>query len=153
VVCAGCAAPFTVVKASASGEGVTVTQCGTSATSTRSVMKSLDPPSAVEAELHGGYLEPPKELNVCIKLDNKSGKPARFDRAVVQLKHPREREDWVADADDQVVVVQPGGSREVRLSFHYGPMDAGEEVSILFSRALSIGGKPVKLDSIVFRKK
>jgi hypothetical protein len=153
LLAAGCAAPFSMVKPGGAREGVTVSYCGATQSSPGSVMKSLDPPSAVESELHGGLMPPPKELHVCVKVENKGGKPARFDRGLVELKCPREKQNWQPDADDQAVVLHPGQSRELHVTFQYSPIDPGEEVSLLFDRALTLGGRSLHVEPIVLRRK
>jgi hypothetical protein len=154
LLAAGCAAPFSMVKQGGAREGVAVTYCGATQSSPGSVMKSLDPPSAVESELRGsGEMPPPKELHVCLKVENKGSKPARFDRALVELKCPRERQNWQPDSDVQALVLHPGQSRELHVTFHYSPIDPGEDVSLLFDRALTVGGRSLHFEPVVLRRK
>jgi hypothetical protein len=148
ILCAGCAGPFTEVHPSTPSSGVAITYCGSSATSTESVLQAMEPP----AGRPDMQLRPPKELHVCLRLSNAGKQPARLNRSYVQLRCPREKQEWVPDSDDDVVIVHPGEARELHVGFHYSPLDAGEEVAVTFDGAVSAGGRPLKLAPIVLRK-
>jgi hypothetical protein len=148
VAAAGCAGPFAEVQPSAPTGGVGVRYCGSSSASPGSVLRSLEPPvGAADTQL-----SPPKELYVCLRLENQGSRPARLNRSNVQLRCPRERQEWVPDRDDDVVIAHPGQSRELHVTFHYTPLVTGEDVALIFDGALTVGGAPVKLRPIVLRK-
>jgi hypothetical protein len=149
IVCAGCAGPFTEVHPSAPSGGVAIAYCGSSATSTESVLKAMEPPAGAPDM----QLEPPKELHVCLRLSNSGKQPARLNRSYVQLRCPREKQEYVPDSDDDLVIAHPGETRELHVGFHYSPLVAGEDVAVTFDGAVTAGGRPLKLAPIVLRKK
>jgi hypothetical protein len=150
----GCAAPFDAVKPSAEKGGVTLAYCGASATSTESVMKSLEPPTNVPAEVGGNNpISDQKELRVCVRLTNKGSQPVRIDRSNILLKCPHETDDWSGDRDDLEVIAHPGETREFHVGFRYSPLVHGEDVEVVFDRAVKIGNQPARLPPIVLRKR
>ena len=153
ILVAGCAGPFLESKPSAPRGGVALIFCGSSDSSPDSVLKSMEPPTRLPPEVSGGELEPPEELRVCLKLENKARAVARLDRSMLELKCPREKQSWAPDKDDQEIIVHPGEAREFHVNFHYSPLPSGEEVAVRFERALTVGGKPVNLPPLVLRKR
>jgi hypothetical protein len=152
---AGCAAPFVEVKPHpVAAGGVNVTFCGSADVSPDTVMKTMEPPSSLPSEVGGGGgLEPPKDLRVCLRVENRGRAPARLDRGAVTLKCPREKQPWVPDSDDQEVIVHAGESREAHVFFHYSPLVAGEDVAVILDAALKVGEARARLPPIVLRKK
>jgi hypothetical protein len=151
---AGCAAPFDAVNATSRHGGVTLRYCGAAATSSESVMKSLEPPTNVPPEVGGNNpISEQKELRVCVKLENKGSEPVRVDRSNVLLKCPHETDDWAGDRDDVEVIAHPGETREFHVGFRYAPVVHGEDVAVVFDRAVKIGGKPARVPPIVLRKR
>ena len=146
----GCGAPFSEVKASEARDGVSIAYCGSSATSAQSVMNSLEPPVGQAGADNG--MPAIKELNVCLRLENHGSDTARLDRTSVMLKCPRETDEPQADRDDQEVITHPGESKELHIIFHYTQLPSGEDVRLVFDRALKIGDKPVKLPPLGLRK-
>lgn len=150
---AGCAGPFQQSKPSAPQGGVALSYCGSSDSSPESIVKAMEPPTRLPPEVSGGELEPPEELRVCLKLENQSSQVARLDRTLVMLKCPREKQNWQPDRDDQEIIAHPGETRELHVNFHYTALPRGEEVSLTFERALTVGGKPLSLPPLVLRKR
>jgi hypothetical protein len=149
----GCAPPFAEVKPSAPRGGVALVYCGSAATSPESVMKALEPPSDLPPEVGGGGgVSAQKELRVCLRLLNRGAEVVRLDRSYVTLRCPGETDDWAPDRDDQLVIAHPGETRELHVAFRYSPLVHGEEVTLLFDRALTVGGKPARLGPVVLRK-
>src|SRR6185312_7328516 len=146
-----CAAPVNVVKPSSAVSGVSIVYCGSAATSTQSVINSMEPPVGQGG---GGdeTMADVKELNVCLRLENHGAETARLDRTMVLLKCPRETDDPQADRDDQEVIAHPGESKELHLIFKYTKLPSGEDVTLKFDRALKVGDKPVKLPPMGLRK-
>jgi len=149
-VALGCAAPFNAVTPSTSAGGVSVVYCGSASTSAQSVINSMEPPVGQS----GGDNSMPeiKELNVCLRLENKGSQVARLDRTSVMLHCPRETDDPQADRDDAEVIAHPGESKELHIIFHYTKLPGGEDVSLRFDRALKVGDKLVKPPPIALRK-
>jgi len=153
VAVAGCAAPFAEVRVRAALNGVEVAYCGGQSSLPGSVLRSMEPPSAVESELHGGMLAPSKELRACVRIVNHAARQVQLDRSLVELKCPRERQNWVPDSDDQRVRVPAGESRQLWVGFHYNPIEAGEQVELVLDRALTLDGRPLKVQTLVLRRK
>jgi hypothetical protein len=150
VALVGCAAPFNLVKPSAPRAGVALVYCGSAATSTESVMKSMEPPTG---QVGGdSSLPEDKELNVCLRLENHGSEAARVTRSDFQLRTPHETDSPAADHDEDLVIAQPGETRELHVSFRYSPLVHGEDVQLILERALTVGGHAVKLPPIVLRK-
>jgi hypothetical protein len=148
VALAGCGAPFNEVKPSEAQGGVAIVYCGSAATSAQSVINSLEPPVG-----QGGGDNEVKELNLCLRLENHGSDTARVDRTMVMLKCPRETDEPQADRDEQEVITHPGESKEFHVIFHYTQLPGGEDVRVLFDRALKVGDKPVKLPPLGLRKR
>ena len=147
----GCAAPFAEVEPSAPVAGVALVYCGSAGMSTKSVMAAMEPPTGQA----GGEdsVPAPKVLTVCLRLQNQGGEVARVDRSAIELHCPHERDDAESDSDDQEVIAHPGESKELHVSFHYSPLPSGEDVTLGFEHAVTVGGKPVKLRPLALRKK
>jgi hypothetical protein len=147
----GCAAPFDEVKPSKPEGGVALVYCGSAATSPESVMKSLEPPTGQVSEGTSSMPEE-KELRVCLHLENHGSAPARVERSNFRLKCPGEVDTPSSDHDDDLVIAQPGETRELHVSFRYSPLVHGEDVQLLLDRALTVGGHAVKLPPMTLRK-
>jgi hypothetical protein len=153
VVAAGCGAPFEAVRPSATAQGVTVRYCGSSDVSPDAVVRAMEPPSSLTPEVGGSPLPGPEELRVCLRLENRGTQPARVDRSYLQLRAPREKQSWVPDSDDQEVIAHPGQTRELHVTFHYTPLVAGEDVSLVLDDAVTVGGRAAHLPPVLLRKR
>jgi hypothetical protein len=149
LLAAGCAAPFTEVKPSAPVGAVGVVYCGSSMISPQTLVQMMEPPVGSPDQ----QIDPPKELRVCLKLSNTGGKPARLDRSHVTLRCPHEKQTWVPDRDDEIVIAHPGETRELYVTFHYSPLVAGEDVAVVLENAITVADRAAKLPAITLRKK
>ena len=50
------------------------------------------------------------------------------------------------------MIAHPGETKELHVSFHYSPLPSGEDVTVSFEHAVTVGGKPVKLRPLALRK-
>ena len=145
----GCGAPFAEVKPSAPKSGVALVYCGSAATSAESVLKAMEPPTGPVGE---SSMPEQKELRVCLRLENRGDQVARVDRSDFELRCPHETDSWSPDSDEQLVIAQPGETRELHVSFRYSPLVHGEDAQIVLDKALTVGGRAVKLAPISLRR-
>ena len=132
-----CAGPFIDVGKSSKSGSITVTSCGSTKITAERILSNAEPPSSLPSEVGGsGGLEPPEQAQFCVQLENHSSATVRVDRSYLQLKCPREKQPWVPDTDDQEVIIHAGESKKFNVSFHYSPMPSGEDVQLLFDRAV-----------------
>lgn len=147
---AACGAPFSAVRPASQASGVSVSFCGASKINS---LRRFEPPSDLPTEVGGsGGLEPPQEVSFCLLITNRGAATARFDRGDLELKCPSEKQQWVPDKDDQEVIVRAGESKELHVGFHYSPLQSGEDVTLLFEKALTISGRFVRLPPLPLRK-
>jgi hypothetical protein len=145
-----CAGPFVDVGRSSKSGSIMASSCGSTKITAEKVLSNMEPPSSLPTEVGGsGGLEPPEDAQFCVELDNRSNQTVRVDRSYLQLKCPREKQPWIPDSDDQEVIVHAGEAKKFHVSFHYSPMPSGEDVQILFDRAI----KGVSLPPLPLRKK
>jgi hypothetical protein len=151
---AGCAGPFAAARNEPSrADGLSVGFCGSTKITAEKVLQAMAPPSDLPTEVGGsGGLEPPEEARFCVSVDNRGAQTARIDRSYLALKCPREKQPWIPDSDDQEVIVHGGESKQLHVSFHYSPMPSGEDVSVLFEGAVTVGGKRARLAPLQLRK-
>lgn len=145
----GCAAPFAEVAPTRPADGVALVYCGSAATSPESVMKAMEPPTGPTSR---SSLPADAELRVCLRLDNHGHDVARLDRSAFELRTPHETDAPSPDRDDELVIAHPGETRELHVSFRYGPLVHGEDVQLVVARALTVGGHQAALPPIVLRK-
>ncbi len=151
---AACAGPFGDLGKSSKSGSITASSCGSTKITAEKILANAEPPSSLPTEVGGsGGLEPPEEAQLCVLLENHSDKTVRVDRSYLQLKCPREKQPWIPDSDDQEVIVHGGESKKLYVSFHYSPMPSGEDVQILFERAVKLDGKALSLPPLPLRKK
>lgn len=146
----GCAPPFDLVKPSEARSGVALVYCGSAATSPESVMKSMEPPTGPVGQ---SSLPEDKELRVCLRVENHGSEVVRVTRSDFELKTPHEKDSPAADSDDDLVIAQPGETRELHVAFRYSPLVHGEDVQLLSANAVTIGGRPAKFAPMTLRKR
>jgi hypothetical protein len=150
VAAVGCGAPFAEIKPSEPKSGVAVVYCGSAAASTASILKAMEPPVGQSG---GGGMEEQKLLSVCLHLENHGSEVARLDRSDLELHTPHETDSWEPDSDDQEVIAHPGETKELHVAFRYSPLPSGEDVELLLDKALTVGGKRLKLPPIGLRRR
>ncbi len=146
----GCGAPFAEVEPSAPRAGVGLVYCGSSAVSAESIMKAMEPPTG---QTGAGGMPEQKELRVCLRLENHGAAVARLTRSDVVLHCPHETDSAEPDHDDDEVIAHPGETRELHVTFRYSPLPSGEDVTLRFDGALTVGGKPLKPAPLALRKR
>ena len=124
---AGCAAEFSEVKTAGGGGNLAITYCGSTGASVGSVIQAMDNPGGADS----GPLPSERELTVCLLAENHGSNDARVDRSHTHLKCPREKQEWIPDHDPEVVILPPGSSKKLHITFRYSPIQPGEKVSVL----------------------
>ena len=147
----GCVGPFTELPASPGGGPITVATCGNSSTRAESVIAAMDGPPL--GETGGPRLEPPKEVTVCVRVDNHGSGPVKVDRSRFHLKCSYGVESWIEDAADTRFVVPAGETRKTRVTFHYSKILSGEDARLEIDDAVTAGDRPVHAPAILLRKK
>jgi hypothetical protein len=154
ILLVGCAGPFVDLDKPSKSQSITASSCGSTKITAERVLNNMEPPSSLPSEVGGsGGLEPPEQAQLCVQLDNHASGTVRVDRSYLQLKCPREKQPWVPDSDDQEVIIHAGESKKFKVSFHYSPMPSGEDVAILFERAVKVEGRVVALPPLPLRKR
>ena len=146
-----CAGPFLAVGAGTATSGqVVATFCGSSSARTASVIAALDgPPLASPTPT----MEPPREVTICVQLDNRGSRPVQIDRSRFHLKCPREQQPWIPDQDDTRFVVPPQSTRKLKVTFSYSPLLSGEDVRLLFDEVAVIGERAISVPPLSLRKR
>jgi hypothetical protein len=148
---AGCAGPFVEVPPAHPVAGaVRATFCGNSGMRASTVIERMDGPPLGET---GSQPEPPKEVVVCVLVENKGQEPVKIDRSRVYLKTPHGSETPLGDKEDDKFVVPAGTSRKFQVAFHYSQMLSGEDARVDFDKVASIKDRPIELPAIVLRKR
>jgi hypothetical protein len=147
-----CAGPFAALSPRVESSGVALVYCGSSSASTQTVMSSLEPPTGPTDSSSSGLLPARKEANICLDVVNRGTKQVRLNRGAVRLRCPNETDDWSPDRDDQEVIAQPNETRRLHVAFHYSPLPHGEDAELLFDKAVTVGGHPVKVGPLKLRR-
>jgi hypothetical protein len=147
-----CASPFLEVSTQRGTSPVTASYCGSTTVRAASVIAAMDGPPLGET---GSGIEPPKELEVCVRIDNRGNRPVKVDRSRFHLRSDKhDTEGWVQDRDDARFVVPPGESRKTHVAFHYSPnLLSGEEVRVDFDEVIGELDHPLRVPPIVLRRK
>ncbi len=147
-----CAGPFTEVRPGAHVvAGVAVSYCGSSSLRAASVVGTMDgPPSG---ETTSPALARPREVTLCVQVDNRGRKPLRVDRSHLHLKCPHEKQPWVPDRDEDRFVVAPGAIRRFQVTFSYSPLASGDDVRILFDDVFATEEWPIVIPPMALRNR
>ena len=73
------------------------------------------------------------------------------DRDAVRLVTPRGSRERAPGGVAHTYTIQPGGAHDLNVKFDLEGLGEGTEVSISFTDAILVGGKPVPLDPIRYR--
>jgi hypothetical protein len=146
----GCAGPFTLVPGKAASGAIALSSCGNSSHSAGSVIAAMDGPPL--GETGGPRLDPPKQVIVCLQIDNHGSAPVKVDRSRFKLKAGYGVESWIEDADDNKFIVPAGATKKTRITFQYSKILSGEDVTIEPTDAVTVADRPVNVPAIVLRK-
>jgi hypothetical protein len=147
---AGCAAPFSAIKAETHTGKIVARFCGASAYRAETVIATMDgPPLGPTGSTSG----PPREATMCVQLENGGARPLQVNRNLVHLHCGKESYSITADRDDVSFIVPPSETRKFKVTFQYGSeILSGRDVELRFDDALTREEHAVTLPPLVLRR-
>jgi len=98
-------------------------------------------------------LEPPREVTICVQLDNRGARPVTIDRSRLHFKCPREVQPWIPDRDDARFVIPPASTRKLDVTFTYSPLLSGEDVRLIFDEVATVNSGVIALPPLALRRR